>query len=96
MPRRRALPPGGPYHDRWELGYARCRAVAALLAEHKVHKIEPERFRLSVVPAIDAGSTDATRAEADNAVRVNLGATMLSGMRSPPDSFAAPAEGPAK
>ena len=72
----RALPPGGPYRDRWELGYARCRAVANLLA---AQKIEPERFRLSVVPGYDAESSAEKLAEADDAVRVNLSATLPPG-----------------
>jgi chemotaxis protein MotB len=72
----RALPPGCAYRDRWELGYARCRAAAALLAAQSMHKIEPERFRLSVVPDNDASPGEEKRAEVDNAVRVNLSATL--------------------
>ena len=72
----RALPLGGPYRDRWELGYARCRAVADLLA---AQKIEPARFRLSVVPGSDAEASVEKLAEADDAVRVNLSATLPAG-----------------
>ncbi len=72
----RALPPGGSYRDRWELGYARCRTVANLLA---AQKIEPWRFRLSVVPGNDAESGAEKLAEADEAVRVNLSATLPPG-----------------
>ena len=69
----RALPPGSPYRDRWELGYARCRTIANLLA---AQKIEPWRFRLSVVPGNDADSGAERLAEADEAVRVNLSAML--------------------
>jgi chemotaxis protein MotB len=71
----RALPPDNPYHDRWELGYARCRAVANLLT---ARTIEPSRFRLSVVPGNDAGSGD-KNSEADDGVRVNLSTTLSPG-----------------
>jgi chemotaxis protein MotB len=68
----RAMPPGSPYRDHWELGYARCRAVADLLA---ARKIEPSRFRLSVVPGYDSPNSE-KYSEADDAVRVNLSATL--------------------
>ncbi|MGA2616221.1 MAG: flagellar motor protein MotB [Thermoguttaceae bacterium] len=44
----RPLPPGSPYHDRCDLAYARCRQAAGLLA---TLKIEPERLRITVLPA---------------------------------------------
>jgi chemotaxis protein MotB len=72
----RALPPGGPYRDCWELGYARCRTVANLLA---ARKIESSRFRLSVVPVVDAAGEKYS--EADDAVRVNLSATLAPGVK---------------
>jgi chemotaxis protein MotB len=72
----RALPPGCPYRDRWELGYARCRAAANLLT---AQKIEPSRFRLAVVPGFDAESSAEKIAEADEAVRVNLSAMLPPG-----------------
>jgi chemotaxis protein MotB len=70
----RALPNGSSYRDRWELGYARCRTVAELLA---ARKIEPSRFRLSVVPGYDESSEKTSSNE--NSVRVNLSAML------PPD-----------
>ena len=73
---RRPLPPGCLFRDRWELGYARCRATAALLT---AANIEPERFRLSVVPGDDADSASGKIEEADNAVCANLSATLPSG-----------------
>lgn len=73
---RSPLPPGCSFRDRWEVGYARCRATAALLA---AASIEPERFRLSVVPGNDADSASGKNNEADDAVRVNLSATLPSG-----------------
>ncbi len=72
----RALSPGSPYRDRWELGYARCRTVANLLA---AQKIEPSRLRLSVVPGNDGESSAAKIAEADDAVQVNLSAMLAPG-----------------
>jgi flagellar motor protein MotB len=71
----RAQPPGSPFRDRWELGYARCRTVADLLA---ARKIEPSRFRLSVVPGYDAAGGE-KYPEVDDAVRVNLSATLSPG-----------------
>jgi chemotaxis protein MotB len=47
----RPLPSGTPYHDRWDLAYARCRRVAQLLRDMK---IDPDRIRVSVVRAADA------------------------------------------
>ncbi len=73
---RRALPQGSTFADRWDLGYARCRATAKLLA---AASIEPERFRLTVVPDNAAGSDSEKDAETDNAVRVNLSATLPGG-----------------
>jgi chemotaxis protein MotB len=74
-----ALPPGSSYRDRWELGYARCRAAAALLTAHAAHKVEPERLRLSVVPGAEAASRDSRQTDVDDAVRVNLSATLPRG-----------------
>jgi len=69
----RGLPSGCLYRDRWELGYARCRAAAALLT---AQKIEPERLRLSVVPGNDADNRGEIFSDADAAVRVYLSATL--------------------
>ena len=44
------LPAGSPYHDHWDLAYARCRIVAEVL---KSLGIEPQRIRMSV-----AGDTE--------------------------------------
>ena len=41
---RRPPPPGSPYHDAWQLSYARCQAVKAFLEKEG---IQPERIRLS-------------------------------------------------
>ena len=71
----RALPPGSPYRDRWELGYARCRAAAAVLT---AANIQPERFRLSVVPENGGDASSEKNAETDDALRVNLSATLPS------------------
>ena len=73
---RSPLPLGCHFRDRWELGYARCRATAALLSAANV---EPERFRLSVVPGNDADSVSGRNEQADDAVRVILSATLPSG-----------------
>jgi chemotaxis protein MotB len=72
----RALPASSPFHDRWELGYARCRAVANLLTSRN---IEPSRFRLSVVPCNDdVGDKSSAN---DDGVRVNLSATLSPGAK---------------
>jgi chemotaxis protein MotB len=42
---RRPLPADSPYHDHWDLAYARCRAVEKYLVSRK---IDPQRIRLSV------------------------------------------------
>ena len=68
------LPTGCPFRDRWELGNARCRQTAELIAGPK---IDPERFRLSVVPA--TGREDPS--EVDVAVRVNQSATLPAGFK---------------
>ncbi|MEN6498789.1 MAG: flagellar motor protein MotB [Thermoguttaceae bacterium] len=41
---RRPLPPGGPFHDPWQLSFARCMATLKYLEEGGV---EPKRVRLS-------------------------------------------------
>jgi len=41
---RRPLPPNSPYHDAWQLCYARCLATMKCLEQQGV---EPERIRLS-------------------------------------------------
>jgi chemotaxis protein MotB len=41
---RRPLPPGGPYHDAWDLCYARCLATMKFLQQQN---IPPERMRLA-------------------------------------------------
>jgi chemotaxis protein MotB len=73
------VPPGSTYRDRWELGYARCRAVAKILTDAS---IEADRFRLSVVPGDNAEAGSEKNAEADDAVRVNLSATLPSSGKS--------------
>jgi hypothetical protein len=72
---RRALPPGASYRDQWELGYARCRATAAVLT---AANIESERFRLSVVPENGVEVSGEQNAKADDAIRVNLSAMLPS------------------
>lgn len=42
---RRPLPPGSPYRDRWDLAYARCRAVNDFLV---AQGIDARRIRLGV------------------------------------------------
>ncbi len=70
------LPPGCLFRDRWELGYARCRQTAELFT---ALKIEPERLRLSVLPANAQENKGALSSEADVAVRVYLSATLPAG-----------------
>jgi chemotaxis protein MotB len=70
------LPPGCSFRDRWELSYARCRQTAELLASLK---IDPERLRLSVLPAIAQENKGTLFSEADVAVRVYLSATLPAG-----------------
>ena len=41
---RRPLPTDSPYHDLWQLAYARCQAVMTYFEDHG---IEPDRLRLS-------------------------------------------------
>jgi chemotaxis protein MotB len=72
----RPLPAGCAFHDRWELGYARCRAVAGVLT---AHKIEAERLRLSVVPGNELDTRKEKYAEVDDTVRINLSATLPPG-----------------
>ncbi len=70
------LPRGCLFRDRWELSYARCRQTAELLT---ALKIEPERFRLSVLPANAQENKGSLISEADVAVRVYLSATLPAG-----------------
>jgi chemotaxis protein MotB len=83
----RPLPPGCLFHDRWELGYARCRRVAELLTALKIDpkhpelKIEPERLRLSVIPARSAEDSGEQLSEADVGVQVNLSTTLPVGAK---------------
>src|SRR5271165_5513890 len=72
------LPPGSSFRDRWELGYARCRQTAGLFTSLK---IEPERLRLSVLPANVQENKGTLSSEADGAVRVYLSTTLPSGVR---------------
>jgi chemotaxis protein MotB len=64
------LPPGCSFHDRWELGFARCRKTAALFTSSKIDKLDPERFRLSVQPASAAENNGENSSDADFAVQV--------------------------
>ena len=73
------LPNGCLFRDRWELGYARCRETAKLFTSLK---IEPERLRLSVLPAIAQENKGSLYSEADVAVRVYLGATLPAAVKS--------------
>lgn len=52
---RRPLPPGSPYHDHWDLAYARCRAVEQWLV---THGIDPRRIRLGVAGQNEPAETD--------------------------------------
>jgi len=74
----RPLPPGCVYRDRWELGYARCRRTAELFTSLK---IEPERLRLSVLPATAEENKGAPSSEVDVAVRVYLSTTLPAGLK---------------
>jgi chemotaxis protein MotB len=90
---KRPLPPGCPYHDRWELGYARCRRVAEILPTLKIYrekeskgteradspteeltslKIDPARFRITIMPASAEENAKTLLSDADSAVQVNL------------------------
>jgi chemotaxis protein MotB len=84
----RPLPAGCPFRDRWELSYARCRKTADVLTSLKVEsdrlpdlKIEPERLRLSVLPARSQDNKGTLTTEADVAVRVYLSSTLPSGAK---------------
>ena len=72
----RPLPAGSSYRDRWELGYTRCRAVAALLT---AHNIESARLRLSVIPSSDTAGNSKVDSEENTAVRVYMGETQPAG-----------------
>ncbi|MGO9115798.1 MAG: flagellar motor protein MotB [Thermoguttaceae bacterium] len=72
------LPPGSSFRDRWELSYARCRQTAGLLTSLK---IEPERLRLSVLPANVQDNKAALSSEADVAVRVYLSTTLPTAVK---------------
>jgi chemotaxis protein MotB len=72
------LPRGCLFRDRWELSYARCRQTAELLSSLK---IEPERLRLSVIPASVQENKGVPFSEADVAVRVYLSATLSRGAK---------------
>jgi chemotaxis protein MotB len=50
-PSRRPLAEGSPYHDRWDLAYARGRMSMAFLTEQG---IDPQRIRLAVSPPASA------------------------------------------
>ncbi len=72
------LPPGCLFRDRWELCYARCRQTAELFTSLK---IEPERLRLSVLPANAQESKGSLYSETDVAVRVYLSTTLPVGAK---------------
>ena len=71
-------PPGCLFRDRWELCYARCRQTADLFTSLK---IEPERLRLSVLPANAQESKGSLYSETDVAVRVFLSTTLPVGVK---------------
>ena len=66
------------FRDRWELSYARCRQTAEVFT---ALKIEPERLRLSVLPANGQQNKGTLFSEADVAVRVYLSATLPGGVK---------------
>jgi len=72
------LPPGCNFRDRWELSYARCRRTAELFTSMK---IEPERLRLSVLPATAEENKGAVFSEIDVAVRVYLSTVLPAGVK---------------
>ena len=72
------LPHGCLFRDRWELSYARCRQTAELFT---ALKIEPERLRLSVLPANAQENKGTLFSEADVAVRVYLSTTLPAGVK---------------
>jgi hypothetical protein len=72
------LPRGSLFRDRWELSYARCRQTAELFTSLK---IEPERLRLSVLPASAQENKGTLFSEADVAVRVYLSTTLPAGVK---------------
>jgi chemotaxis protein MotB len=72
------LPPGCLFRDRWELCYARCRQTAELFT---ALKIEPERLRLSVLPANAEENKGALFSETDVAVRVYLSTTLPAAVK---------------
>jgi chemotaxis protein MotB len=74
----RPLPRGCAFRDRWDLSYARCRKAAEVLASLNV---EPERLRLSVLPASAQENEEAMFSEADVAVKVYLSATLPAGVK---------------
>jgi chemotaxis protein MotB len=67
---RRPLPAGSPYHDHWELAFARCRSVKDFLV---AGNIDPARIRLSVAAdnePMDVEDDDAAPANRQSRVEI--------------------------
>ncbi len=68
---RRPLPPGSPFHDVWQLCYARCLAVMKYLEQQGV---EPTRIRLSQAGPYEhrAVSADSPQQEQESRVEIYM------------------------
>jgi chemotaxis protein MotB len=64
------LPRNGLFRDRWDLGYARCRRAAEIFTSLKVRPVDPERLRLSVIPATADEDKGEPTSEVNAAVKV--------------------------
>jgi chemotaxis protein MotB len=80
---RRPLAPGSPYRDHWQIAYARCLAVMAVLEELGVPR---DRMRLSQAAGNEPLSTPDAQIVGGGHARVEvnlLNETALSGARDP-------------
>lgn len=66
---RRPLPANSPYHDHWDLAYARCRAVMEYLVSLG---IDPKRIRMAVAGIHEPGVAGEEDAPAGGASRVEI------------------------
>jgi chemotaxis protein MotB len=89
------LPPDSPFHDHWDLAYARSRAVGTLLTKLG---IEPQRLRMGV-----AGDTEpvyrrdpTAYARKNSRVDVYMLDILVSDFEPPPEDTAASDAEPAK
>jgi chemotaxis protein MotB len=89
---RRPLPKNSPYHDHWDLAYARCRAVQdSLIAQG----IDPQRIRLSVAGTNEpiALEGDPLKIQQNSRVDIRLLNEWTGGPTGVPEAGATPGEG---